>query len=68
MPSCCYCTQKASDSVCLACRTKFEALEREVTHLKRQNAFLRAQGALQYHARKAEIRRKAAAPPRPRAK
>lgn len=61
---CRYCLQDAREAICLACRSKFEALARENAYLKRQIAFLRAQSAVRYRERKAEISRNS----RPRGK
>lgn len=57
MSPCRYCLKDAREVICLDCRAKFEALERENAFLKSQNAFLRAQGAIKYRERKAEISR-----------
>lgn len=54
---CRYCLQDARESICLRCRARFEALERENASLKQQVAFLRRQAASKFRETKASIAR-----------
>jgi hypothetical protein len=57
MAPCRYCLKDAQEGICLDCRSRFEALERENAYLKGQVTLLRRQAVTKYREATARLKR-----------